>query len=47
MKINSDDNLPLKKTLELYNLIIIARFVFYEGNKHYPQVFLDECLYNL
>ena len=46
-KFNSDDNLPLKKTLELYNMIIILKYVFQESNKYYPQVFLDECLYIL
>ena len=47
IKFNSDDDLPLKKTLELYNMIIIVRSVFHEGNKYYPQVFLDECLHKL
>ena len=31
--------------LELYNKIIDFRSVFHEGNKYYPQVFLDSCLY--
>ena len=43
IKLNSDDNLLLKKTLELHN-IIANRSVFHEGNKYYPQVFLDEYL---
>ena len=42
IKFNSDKYLPLKKTLELLNMIIV---VFHEGNKYYPQVFSDECLY--
>ena len=29
--------------LELQNMIIVVGFVFYEGNKYYPQVFLDVC----
>ena len=44
IKINSDDNQPLKKTLKLYNMIIFVRSVFHESNIYYPQVFLDECL---
>ena len=44
IEFNPDDDLPLKKTLELYNMVIVARCVFYEDNKYYPQVFLDECL---
>ena len=47
IKFSSDDNLPLKKTLELYNMIIAVRSVFHEGNKYYPQPFLDEFLYKL
>ena len=39
---NSDDDLLLKKTLELYNMVTVVRFVFHEDNKCYPQVFLDE-----
>ena len=42
IKFNSDKYLPLKKTLELLNMIVV---VFHEGNKYYPQVFSDECLY--
>ena len=42
IKFNSNKYLPLKKTLELLNMIIV---VFHEGNKYYPQVFSDECLY--
>ena len=44
IKLNSDDNLLLKKTLKLYNMAIIVRSVFHEGNKYYPQVLLEECL---
>ena len=49
MKINfnSDDNLPLKKMIKLHNLAIIIRSIFQKDNKYYPQVFLDECLYEL
>ena len=28
-------------------LTIIARTVFEEDGKYYPQIFLDECLYEL
>ena len=36
-KFNSDDDLPLKKTLELRNMIIIVRAVFHEDNKYYTK----------
>ena len=26
-------------------MVIVVRAIFYENNKYYPQVFLDECLY--
>ena len=47
IKFNSDDDFSLKKTLKLYNMIIVVRSTFYEGNKYYPQNFLDKCLYKL
>ena len=47
IKFNLDDDLPLKKTIKLYNMAIVVRSVFHKGNKFYPRVFLDECLYNL
>ena len=47
IKFNSDDDLPLNKILKLRVLAIIARSVFEEEGKYYPQVFLDECLYEV
>ena len=44
---NSDDELPLNKTIEIPTITIVVRAVFHENNKYYPQVFLDECLYEL
>ena len=45
IKFNLDDDIPLKKTLELYNMDIANTSVFHEDNKYYPQVFSEECLY--
>ena len=45
IKFNSDDNLPLNKLLKIHMLTVIVRSVFQENNRYYPQVFLDECLY--
>ena len=39
IKSNSDDDVPLKKTLELSNMVIVVRSAFHEGNKYYPQDF--------
>ena len=47
IKFNLDDDLPLNKTLKLYNIVILARFSFHEGKSYYPQLFFDECWYKL
>ena len=48
IKFNLDDELPLNnKMIEIHSMIIVVRAVFYKNNKYYPQVFLDECLYQL
>ena len=47
IKLNSDDNLPLNKSLKFYNMTVTIRSVFSEDNKLYPQVFLDGALYSL
>ena len=44
IKFNLDDYLPLNKTTEIHNTTKVARAVFYEYNKYYVHVFLDECL---
>ena len=44
---NTDDNLPLKKSLKLYLLTIIVKCIFEEDGKFYPQLFLDDCLYEI
>ena len=41
-KFNQSDDLPLTKTLELHNMIIIVTSAFDEDNKYYPKLFLDE-----
>ena len=45
IKFNLDDDLPLNKPLEIYNAAVPVRAPFHEGNKYYPQLYLDECLY--
>ena len=47
IKFDTDDNLPLNKQLKLHMLTIIVRSVFEEGGKLYPQLFLDDALYEL
>ena len=36
VKFNSDDDLPLKKVLKLYNMVIVVRSTFHKGNRYYP-----------
>ena len=45
IKFNSDDNLTLNETLKLHNVTIVIISVFEEDGKFYPQICLDECLY--
>ena len=47
IEFNLDNNLPLYKRLKLHMLAAIVRSVFEEDGKYYPQVFLDECLYEV
>ena len=47
IKFNSGDDLPLNKQLKFHNLIMTIRSVFAEDGELYPQVFLDDTLYEL
>ena len=47
IKFNSDGELALNKTTEMFSMIIVVRAVSHEKSKYYPQVFLDKCLYKL
>ena len=47
IEFNSDDNLPLNKSLKFYQMTVTIRYIFSEDNKLYRQVFLDEALYSL
>ena len=46
-KFNSDDDLQLNKSLKFHLMTITIRSVFEEEGKLYPQVFLDDDLYEL
>ena len=47
IEFNSDDDLPLNKPLKFHAMTIIIRSVYEEGGTLYPQVFLDDILYEL
>ena len=47
MDLESNDGLPLNKPIKLNVLTITVRSVFSEDGKFYPQLFLDDALYEL
>ena len=47
ISVNTDDDVPLNKQLKFPTLTIIIRCVFQNGKDSCPQVYLDECLYQL
>ena len=46
-KFNADDDLSLNKPLKFRNMTVTIRSVLEEDGKLYPQVFLDDTLYEL
>ena len=47
IKFYSDDNLPRNKILKFRVLTVIIRIIFEKDSKCYPQIFLDDCLYEI
>ena len=47
IRLGSNDGLPLNKPIKLHLLAIIISSVFSENGKFYPQLFLDDVLYNI
>ena len=47
IEINTDDDLPLNKPLKFPTLAIIIRCILQKGEKLYPQISLDKCLYEI
>ena len=45
--INTEDDLPLKESLKFLTLIVKINLVLRVDNKSYPQIYLDECFYEL
>ena len=41
------DNTPLNKIIYLPTITIIIRSITKKDSKYYPQVFLDDCLYQV
>ena len=47
IKFDSDDNLPLNTVLKFCLLTIVIRCISEKDDKYYPQIFLDDSLYEL
>ena len=45
IKFESDDDLPIRKIINIPLCVIIIRGVFEEDSNYYPQVLLNECFY--
>ena len=46
-KTGTDDSLPLNESSKFLTMTIVIRLVFKEDGKLYPQIDLNECLYEL
>ena len=47
IKFESNDNLPIDNIVNMHQVTIIIRSVFAQNGKFYPQLFLDDALYEL
>ena len=44
IKFESDDDLPLGKTINILGMIYVVASVLEKSGKCYPQIFLQECM---
>ena len=47
IQFNSDDDIPLNKQLNFPTITVFIRNIFEQDGKYYPQIFLDEYLYEV
>ena len=45
LRFSSDVELPLDTLIEFHMLTIVINCVIEKGNKYYPEIYLEECLY--
>ena len=45
LRFSSDVDLPLDTLIEFHMLAVFINCVIEKGNKYYPEIYLDECLY--
>ena len=46
IKFNSDNDIPFNKQLYFLTITVIIRNIFEKDGKYYPQLFLDDYLYD-
>ena len=46
IRFSSDIDLPLGTLIQLKILTIIIRCIIKKGDKYYPEIYLEECLYD-
>ena len=47
IKFSTDDNIPLNRIIYFPKINIIIRSITKKDDKYYPQLFLDDCLYEV
>ena len=47
IKFNSNDDIALNKQLYFPTVTVIISSIFEKDGKYYPQIFLDDCLYEV
>ena len=47
IKFNTDDDIPLNKQLDFFKTVSIRNIFEKNDVKFYPQIFLDDCLYQV
>ena len=47
IQFNTDDNIPLNKIIYFPTITTIIRYITKKDDKYYPQLFLDDCLYEV
>ena len=47
IKFSTDENIPLNKIIYFPTITIIIRSITKKDYKYYPQLFLDDCLYEV
>ena len=47
IKFNKDDNIPLYKIIYFPTITIIIRSITKKDDKYYPQLFVEDCLYEV